>query len=719
MGRRIDALEVRYDNTISGLTSETTKEAIDELSSAVGMSGNTQTVIVDTVASQGDFTSIKSALDSITDSSSTKPYLVLVYPGLYSEDPMTVPASVSVESAGVGAVLVSPNNNSLPLWSLGADSFVAGFNIDGPSLDNAFELTSAVTAKVKNVTILSGLRGFQATNPSSEIQIDDCRVLSGVGTGIYATGGAELFVNNLYSEATTGAECNNSTININNSVLTDGTNGLYSVNFGLIRPRNVTIRSATNGLRVDSFGEIVGSAVSCDGCTFDLRQDNASAIVQLFGSILRKDRMLFADLSNISAVFENGKPGDRGLAVTKELHVGMPELGSESLFGEGGPYCRGIKVLTTDGATSSTTDGGNITDVSSDATSFTGSTFTFQGAASGHSILFGSELSDGSDVLKHWGYEVKQTIAASEVSPRSFVFEIWDGSNWTSVGVLAAHNNESYRYADEVFIRSNLTELLRFGISESSSWSKKTIDGSNLYWSRIRIETTVTTAPVFEQIKLCPSFCRVSPLGFKSFFGMSRQRVTFFATGNVFGEDGGVDNASIDVGTGTGDQTWTHRIKNSRLRLEGDTIFIQFPLAKGIDTSFPINVGFTYNLDSNVDAGNGQVTISVLPQERVGVKEADPTGGLVPVERSFANTETLTSKAASVTNRSIDVDGTSDGDNKLLYVRSDDVDISSYYPGDHIIVRIELSDDGDLGNQNINTWTLEVEGVRCEDGERL
>lgn len=56
-----------------------------------------QTVTV--AVSGGDFTSIQSAIDSITDASSIKPYVVLVYPGVYSEN-LTLKNYVDIKGAG-------------------------------------------------------------------------------------------------------------------------------------------------------------------------------------------------------------------------------------------------------------------------------------------------------------------------------------------------------------------------------------------------------------------------------------------------------------------------------------------------------------------------------------------------------------------------------------------------------------------------------------------
>ena len=43
-------------------------------------------VIVAPLGQGGDYTSIKAAVDAITDASATKPYGIIVYPGIYAEN---------------------------------------------------------------------------------------------------------------------------------------------------------------------------------------------------------------------------------------------------------------------------------------------------------------------------------------------------------------------------------------------------------------------------------------------------------------------------------------------------------------------------------------------------------------------------------------------------------------------------------------------------------
>jgi hypothetical protein len=365
-------------------------------------------------------------------------------------------------------------------------------------------------------------------------------------------------------------------------------------------------------------------------------------------------------------------------------------------------------VLTTDSTASPSVDGGNLTDVSAAAQSRSGSTFSFQGTAAGYSILVGSALQDVVGVVKHWGWKVKQTTAGS--TNGAYIFEIWNGAAWVEINFMAIGADEFYIYGKSVFIRANSSEHVRFGLIDSSTWATKNINGSTLYWVRVRITSAPTTAPVFEQFKLSPSRMEINPEGTLTAHGRSRWKQTLLAAGNIFGESGGVIDSSIAVGSGGLPTGWDHEIKNSLLNQNADAIYFQFVLPRGIDTSLPLEflIGYTVNADTTI-----QMILSVLPVEVSGVLVADPTGGVPSVERAEIDTDTLVANAGTADTFNLPTTTTG----KAHRVERGDFDISDYYEGDVVLVRIELDDDG-AGNADVQIIGVEVGGVKWALGER-
>jgi hypothetical protein len=421
------------------------------------------------------------------------------------------------------------------------------------------------------------------------------------------------------------------------------------------------------------------------------------------------DSFSVADWSEVLITMGGEEQGVALFEITEDLAVGVAEQGRIVNAGEGVPYTRGMVVITTDSTASAVSDGGNLTDVSAAARSRAGSTFTFQGTAVNHTILIGSEI-QGADVLKHWGLLVLQTAAAVG---GAFVLEVWDGAAWSSIGIMSVSQPEAYRYANQVFIRANSTEVLRYGADDSTSWVKKTISGKNLFWARIRISSVVATAPVFQQFRLLPSSFVTESQGVVTLWGRSRFRDTIGGGGNVFGETGGVGTVAIAIGSGGVPTGWNQQLKNCDMNGNGDAVTYQIPIPPGTDTSMPLFIETQLQPRSG---GAGTVTMigSLLALECEGVEVADPTGGVMPVPRSLANTDTVTANPGIADTQTFP-SGTTD---KIQTLTFGPFDISDYYEGDMLALRVELDDDG-TGNANVAVWNASILGSKWTLGRRV
>jgi hypothetical protein len=147
-----------------------------------------------------------------------------------------------------------------------------------------------------------------------------------------------------------------------------------------------------------------------------------------------------------------------------------------------------------------------------------------------------------------------------------------------------------------------------------------------------------------------------------------------------------------------------------------DAIYTQLVIPEGICTAFPLSITAVYST-----VGGQPVTtsptgrISVLPVEVQGVLVADPAGGLTPIPRILANTETLTGKAALEGNGTVDLTDLATTDNRALSTDFGTYDISDYYENDLVFIRFELVDDG-TPNQDVIVWTIILSGVVFSDG---
>lgn len=475
------------------------------------------------------------------------------------------------------------------------------------------------------------------------------------------------------------------------------------------------VAGPTTGIRIDA-GSIVDSVgLAIRDTTTDIEVVDTASVVRFVGAALDKNKIIFpTGFKQENMLFQDATEDEEATKIYGDFFVGRPENGTVLCTGEGEPFTREMVVLTTDSTATAATDGGNFIDVTAAAKSPSGSTFSFQGTAANHTILLATTLSDGMSLLKHPGVFILQTTAAVEITPKSFLFEYWDGAMWQIITVLSVEETQSFRYGNEVFIRASTREHIRYNNDIEASWTAKTINGTNAFWTRIRIATSVTTAPVFEQFRLHPNFGELAEDGYSRYYGRARFRQTLLASGNVYSETGGIANFDLPIGNGGIPTGWTHRGNNQQFNGNGDTIYMQFVLPRGIDTSTPMNVAMYYIPEQAGPAGNASFIISALPIESQGVLEADPAGGVTPVERTLANTVTITANQGQATTISTPV-----GDNtRIQRIVSDPVDISDFYEGDMMFIRIEMDDDGP-DNRDVFALSVEINGVLWAHGERL
>jgi len=399
------------------------------------------------------------------------------------------------------------------------------------------------------------------------------------------------------------------------------------------------------------------------------------------------------------------------------LEIGFPEKGSAIAVGKGSSYAFGIKVYTSDG-TDTTTTTGSLIDVTTSASSIVGSPFTFQGGSPDHCIYFGSTRKDvDSNPLKYCGINVDTSVGSLT---GAYVYEIWNGSAWSDIDYQCTSVDTGYRYANNPFMRTDSEEFIRFGLDDDTAWAISTIGGDAAYWTRCRIVTSASL-PQFEKWWVTPTHLSISEAGVRQSHGGAIWQVELGASGNVFGESGGVVGANILVGSGGLPTEWTQRMPNSNLNGSGDAIYTQFTLPPGINTSLPLKFKIIYSLDSAAAAVTFPTGIlSVIPIQVTGVNVADPLGGKIPTPRTFANTETLTAKAAPLAlSKLLQPTGAIVGDdlsNRIISTIFSPLSIEEYYEDDIVAIRFELDNHGSP-NYNVSVWAIMIEGHKFTEGK--
>jgi len=669
---------------------------------------------------QGDpYLTVKHALSTTSGSSDTCKYIIEVSPGNYIENnPLFMNPFTCIKGMGgfFSTKIVAGNVNE-NLIELNHGTGVTNMELNGCTGGTALNATVSGLSANSVLIIKDCNRGLSSTNDNMQVRFSDTNFIGNVNECLVIEGG--------YCEARSLYILPGATVET--FIKSSGPNTLINANFAISRGSSLTncfylddhstmnvagggVDICTNVFRLNNGSIFFGSSFMIgEGTQRQVYIEDMDSIIKFIGCEIDGEKLFGpANYKGDTAFFMDSKTDS--ITVYGDLTVGRPDRSRHSVFGGGRSYNKGMKVFTTDSTSSSTSDGGNLIDVTEAAIStISGSTISFQGLVAGHTILIGSAFTED---LKAHGVVLCQTIAAVETTKRSFVTEYWNGTNWVECTHMNTSVEEGYSYANELFIRSNSEEYISCNIG--NDWAQKTINSVTTYWFRVRIKYGVITAPVFECIKLQSHRFKVHKDGHNTYYGKAKFKQTILATGNIFGETGGVTNAYVNIGSGGVPTGWGHMFKNNQLNSNGDAIYMQANLPRGIFTGSPLTIKIMGHPEQPGFSSNGTMIISVLPIEIQGVLEADPSGGLIPIERTLANTEVLTANVAQTTSVSVPFVV----NNKLITIESDPINISSYYEGDMLAIRVELDDDGN-GNKDFIVWTVEISGIKWTHGERI
>jgi hypothetical protein len=215
-----------------------------------------------TVASQGaDYTSIKAAVDAAISggASATTPWAIVVYPGTYAEDPMTIQNGIVLSelfSNRMDTVFVTANNAAADLFTC-AGGYIAGIRASGVT-DPSYALFKMATAST--LTVLHG------------VSVRNC------STGVAISNGASVVATS-FSINLTGAGQG-----VTTGVSVAGSNSYFALNAGFFSVP-AALLPAYAGNPIQTAISISGS--NCDayivGCAFRIAPKNATADVILTG----------------------------------------------------------------------------------------------------------------------------------------------------------------------------------------------------------------------------------------------------------------------------------------------------------------------------------------------------------------------------------------------------------------------------------------------------
>jgi hypothetical protein len=685
---------------------------------------------------------------------------IMVRPGTYAEEGLTTPSGVSLRGQGgwqttfVGFTA----GRTADLIDLGDDSTIEGLTLY-VSTSAAFSAVTysggggTFTASMYSIRFLGdGLTGagiaITKTGLGKIIGAEIRYDLGGVGIGMQASGGAIALEGIHYPpgagsfatavKVTGTGRMQLADFNVGNANIVD----TFEVGGGTLLVYGVNVFNAQNIVHMTADGTFVGLYGGKMDGTLDFLLDGITwtdaTTVQV--TTAHQGNYSFPPTGvNVAfelAFFQEGTTTQQASfsVLGQGVSFGFPERGAITHIGRGKSYVGGMAVWTTDNTALPASDGATLTDVSATAASLSGSAFTFQGLAAasvGTSIIFTTLRVDAAGVaLPFWGVLLKQAAAAGG---GTYVFEVRTAANtWVEVDFQAVAVALDSRYSADVFLRPSSTENLRMGVyggdpdpllPDGTAWPPTTIGviGTGRF-ARIRVTGAPTVLPTWERLAISPSHTMFNAEGERVAHGLAMWRKTLAAGGNVFGESGGVGNASKAVGSGGGTTGWNHNMPNSRIDNNGNAIYFQQGIPEGICTAYPLQVAMVYTMR----AGGGTVTtapvgiLSLIPVQVSGTLVADPSGGLAPVARAYTSTETLTAKPAQTDTQNLDGGATlpADLEDKALRTEFGPYSIQGYYEGDLFFVRFEMDAEGTPA-QDVEVFSMIISGVAFSEGGPL
>ena len=576
--------------------------------------------------SGGDFTSVKDAIDSITDNSSINRYTITVGPGVYIIDntagPIQLKSFCNISAEGIRSVIFTPQDTTQDMFLGNVFSHLTGIVFSGNTgtsyivrhtgsgntfiqdcvlrdCANGFILNSSAASfeirvlAINNIGVIDTVNGIVIEAGSAILDGIVFRPTAIVGTGIKISGSNSIVsIHNITSSSpniTTSIECFDgcqvigSSIDISlcsDGLLVYGNNTLVHINASRI------LNCSNDGFRIDNTGigiEVILSSmaiINSGNLNFNILNPNSTTLGSGY-SELDKAFMVAGAQVNVSII--DIVEGDEGTNIFGELHVGNPINPTESAFGGGDSYTAGMIVYTE-------TTGNVFTDVSIAARSVNGSTFTFPGIAVNNAIYIASTLNNGSDFLEHYGIKDLVSIAAVK-GTGSIIAEYWDGAAWVEIEAMEVESSGQYfPHANDYFSNIGSHQIRYNSALVTDSWTKNDpilpALGISYYWMRFRIDSAITTAPIFEQFKLHTNRSEINSDGWLEYFGKARpigQLGLNFSSARPF--EGNMQSQTIyineDVGVG---------FTQNKFTASGDKTGISGFLPFDFDTSSPLKL---------------------------------------------------------------------------------------------------------------------------------
>jgi hypothetical protein len=487
----------------------------DLLHSIVGQ----RTVTVDESGSMASTITEGISLATALSPSVSAPVVVIVYPGVYTEDSIVIPPYVSVMGMGGSkGVIVNASDTDNIMFTMSLNTALVGFRLQGATGANGVAVKSTSTTMdciIDDVIVRNCTIGFYATGVGSSFRASNIALLSISSTtdyGVLVEDGAVVNISNLVvrtagSGVLTTGICvtgSSSVANITGFNVDDCVNGIYANDGGFANTDTAFIDSATNGFRVGSTGSdshISSFASSLTNIsTYSVFIESASGHVD-FSGLMDYDKRSIVDGGELHSYGINSATDKLKLTgetnIEQKTDIGYPGVPADDTgldVGEGGSY-------------SIDEQGNEIVEYwQYDNSAASGSRFTRYANNAGTQL---TDVSDAIIVGSKFPFAAARLdiTTAANLGSNSIVTEHWDGSTWVSDQICGYAKSTMTHRGDTIF-QNVETQYVEVGLGITDDWisDQNVLDevpdwdaGYNMYPLRFRNNGgSLTTAMEFE-----------------------------------------------------------------------------------------------------------------------------------------------------------------------------------------------------------------------------
>jgi len=499
--------------------------------------GNDKLEIIISKNSQSHYNSIKEA---IIDNNIPNQIFV-IYPGTYVENnPLILPEGATLVAIGSATttliVAQNPNSDLIVLnqkCKLSGITFYGaygtgsrGIYFDSSQSGGNGQFSIIGECVVLDCNIGVECDGKNITAGSDTIFCDKFVVGTkylATSKGIYCHSGGQFITTTCYAygsptNSIAQAYCcvgQNSKISLSNASVWFSGIGLFLDNLG-------EAEISLLNLQYNNIGAIVGpnglasrlsatSIIFRNSTTYDVDIQAIAANVEIYSSFLDDAKLNNPNNVNITVRYNASKFGSYYQTIIGDMQIGSPFQPSKFAAGEGLFVNSGISILSNDSL-----EVGTWIDNTSIALLSNGNPFSlFQTTSAGNCMYFGS-----SKLI--FGFKINITTPTlSVIFQTDAVWEYWNGTSWVGFKVLQTYPETRNVYINS-FISLQSKFHIRFGLTQSTPFSLKNLNGNSKYWVRLRIVNNIPSLPYGDYIKIHTSATVINSDGFLEFFGMAR-----------------------------------------------------------------------------------------------------------------------------------------------------------------------------------------------------